>query len=217
MGARHRQHDQAVLWAPGRCEVGYNPHKPGRPSHGYHTYMLSNLRLVLGVDVQPGDEYNCQTATGLWSLLDHLGPTRRPALLRGDKAWGIERVMSRAEQDGLAYLFRLRMTANVKRALTNRCSRADWTDAGQGWQGKETTLRLVGWSRQRRIVLLRRKLARVLVIPIARTRAAAAELCRGRARSRGVGIRRTGHLAGQRDPDAGPAVSRSGRLREHVR
>jgi hypothetical protein len=34
----------------------------------------------------------------------------------------------------------------------------DWTDAGQGWQGKETTLRLMGWSRQRRIILLRRKL-----------------------------------------------------------
>jgi hypothetical protein len=29
------------------AELGYNPHKPGRPSHCYHTYMLSNLRLVL--------------------------------------------------------------------------------------------------------------------------------------------------------------------------
>jgi hypothetical protein len=35
-------------------------------------------------------------------LLDHLGPTRRPALLRGDKSWGIERVMSRVEQNDLA-------------------------------------------------------------------------------------------------------------------
>ena len=35
-------------------------------------------------------------------------------------AWGIEPVMARAEQDGLAYLFRLRMTANVKRALRTR-------------------------------------------------------------------------------------------------
>ena len=41
---------------------------------------------------------------------------------------------------------------------------ADWADAGQGWQGKETTLRLVGWSRQRRIILLRRKLGRDLAI-----------------------------------------------------
>ena len=32
--------------------VGYNPHKPGRPSHCYHTHLMANLRLVLGVDVQ---------------------------------------------------------------------------------------------------------------------------------------------------------------------
>ena len=32
------------------------------------------------------------------------------------------------------------------------------------WQGKETTLRLGGWSRQRRIILLRGKLARDLAI-----------------------------------------------------
>ena len=58
-----------------------------------------SLGLVLRVDVLPGDEYNVAHATdGLWSLLDHLGPIRRPALLRGDKSWGIERVMSRASK-----------------------------------------------------------------------------------------------------------------------
>jgi hypothetical protein len=143
------------------AEVGYNPHKPGRPSHAYHTYMLSSLRLVLRVDVLPGDEYNVAHATdGLWTLLAQLGPARRPALLRGDKSWGIERVMARAEQNGLGYLFRLRMTLNVKRSLARAMHQADWADAGQGWQGKETMLRLQGWSRHRRIILLRRKLAR---------------------------------------------------------
>src|SRR5246500_1410126 len=125
------------------AEVGYNPHKPGRPSHAYHTYMLSSLRLVLRVDVLPGDEYNVAHATdGLWALLDHLGPTRRPVLLRGDKSWGIERVMMRAEQTDLPYLFRLRMTANVKRSLERAMAQSAWADVGQGWQGKETTLRL---------------------------------------------------------------------------
>ncbi len=143
------------------AEIGYNPHKPGRPSHAYHTCMLSSLRLVLRVDVLPGDEYNVANATdGLWALLDHLGPQRRPALLRGDKSWGIERVMARAEQKDLSYLFRLRMTATVRRSVDRAMQHADWADAGQSWQGKETTLRLVGWSRQRRIILLRRKLAR---------------------------------------------------------
>jgi hypothetical protein len=123
--------------------------------------MLSSLRLVLRVDVLPGDEYNVAHATdGLWTLLDHLGPARRPTLLRGDKSWGFERVMARAEQSGLQYLFRLRMTLNVKRDLERAMRQSDWADAGQGWQGKETALRLQGWSRQRRIILLRRKLAR---------------------------------------------------------
>src|SRR5256886_8193367 len=126
---------------------------------------MANLRLVLGVDVQPGDEHTPKHGqAGLWSLLHRLGRSRWPARLRGDVAWGVEPVMSRAEEEGLAYLFRLRMTANVKRALTKMMAEGDWTTAGHGWQGEETTLRLVGWSRQRRVVLLRRKLDRPLVL-----------------------------------------------------
>jgi hypothetical protein len=36
--------------------VGYNPHQPGRPSHAYHSYQVSGLRLMLGVDVLAGNE-----------------------------------------------------------------------------------------------------------------------------------------------------------------
>src|SRR4051794_13763602 len=98
--------------------VGYNPRKPGRPSHCYHTYMMSTLRLVLSVDVQPGDQHNVKHASdGLWSLLDRLGRSRWPALLRGDSQWGNEPVMARAEREGMPYLFRLRATRNVNRAL----------------------------------------------------------------------------------------------------
>jgi hypothetical protein len=145
--------------------VGYNPHKPGRPSHSYHTYIMSSLRLVLWVDVLPGDEHNVAHATGsLWELLAHLGRHRWPSLLRGDKSWGIEPVMAGAEQRGLPYLFRLRLTKNVRGALQRAMRDADWADAGQGWQGKDTELRLMGWSRQRRIILLRRKLRGDLAI-----------------------------------------------------
>jgi len=50
------------------AELGYNPHKPGRPSHCYHTYMLSNLRLVLSVDVQPGgvSPLSCRGVSSLY-------------------------------------------------------------------------------------------------------------------------------------------------------
>jgi len=29
--------------------LGYNPHKPGRPSHAYHSDQVSGLRLMLAV------------------------------------------------------------------------------------------------------------------------------------------------------------------------
>src|SRR5215469_5727208 len=180
MGSRCRRHDQAALRpsepAPAKAGegavVGYNPRKPGRPPafagaglHCYHTYMLSDLRLVLRVEVHRGDQHNPKhAAAGLWSLLAPLGRERWPSLLRGDAEWGNEGVMARAEQEGLPYLFRLRATANVKRALERAMAERDWSDAGQGWQGKETNLRLLGWSRQRRVVLLRRKFTRPLAL-----------------------------------------------------
>ena len=139
--------------------VGYNPKKPGRPSHVYHTYMLAGLRLVLDVEVAAGNQHTSNHATpGAWALLDRIGRDCWPALLRGDSGFGTEGVMREAEQRGLPYLFKLRLTANVKRLIKRAFSRSDWTDAGQGWQGRSDTLRLDGWSRQRHVVVLRRQL-----------------------------------------------------------
>jgi hypothetical protein len=138
--------------------VGYNPGKPGRPSHSYHSYLIANLRLVLDVEVHDGNQTAAKHgAAGLWALLDRLGRDCWPALLRGDIGWGNEAVMREAEQRGLPYLFRLRMTANVRRAI-ERAMDGAWTEAGHGWEGQSTQLRLDGWGRQRRVVLLRRKL-----------------------------------------------------------
>ena len=43
-------------------------------------------------------------------------------------------------------------------------SEPGWADAGQGWQGKEASLRLVGWSRHRRVILLRRPIERTVAV-----------------------------------------------------
>jgi hypothetical protein len=139
--------------------LGYNPKKPGRPSHAYHSYILANLRLVLDVDVMPGNEHAANhAAPGLWALLERIGRDRWPRLLRADKGFASDALMSRCEAEGLRYLMRLRLTKNVQRAIERLGSREDWGDAGQGWQGIETTLKLTGWARARRIILLRRRI-----------------------------------------------------------
>jgi len=145
--------------------VSYNPHKPGRPSHSYHCYMMANLRLVLAVDVAPGNEHTSKHCSPrLWKFLDSLPAEQRPWLLRGDSGFGNEPVMREAEQRGQPYLFKLRLTANVKRAIERAMGEQDWHDAGCRWQGKDGKLRLQGWSRHRRIVILRRRLERSLAL-----------------------------------------------------
>jgi hypothetical protein len=146
--------------------VGYNPSKRGRPSHVYHSYLMAELRLVLEVEVASGKEHTAKhAAPGLWALLDRLGPARRPSLLRGDADWGSEAVMHEAEARGLPFLFKLRLRPGVKRVLERAMRETDWQNAGAGWQGKWGEVRLQGWGRQRRVVLLRRRLGSVLLAP----------------------------------------------------
>jgi len=146
------------------AEVSYNPTKRGRPSHVYHSYLMAELRLVLEVEVASGKAHTAKhAAPGLWALLDRLGPTRAPTLLRGDNDWGNEAVMCEAERRGQPYLFKLRLRRGVKRVLERAMRESDWLNAGAGWQGKWGEVRLLGWSRQRRVVLLRRRLRQVLL------------------------------------------------------
>jgi hypothetical protein len=44
------------------AEIGYNPRKPGRPSHCHHTYAMAGTRLILDVDVSPGDAHTSNYA-----------------------------------------------------------------------------------------------------------------------------------------------------------
>ena len=119
---------------------------------------MAGTRLVFDVDVVAGNEHTSKHfAPGLWALLDRIPRDLWPALLRGDCGFGNEPIMREAEQRGLAYLFKLRLTANVKRMIERLATQREWTNAGQGWQAKESLLRLDGWSRQRRVIILRRR------------------------------------------------------------
>jgi hypothetical protein len=112
---------------------------------------------MLEVEVQAGNQHAAKhSAPGLWALLARIDRAAWPRLMRGDCDGGTEANMSRAEREELPYLFKLRLTRNAKRLIERAMAEPGWLDAGQGWQGKEQSLRLLGWSRQRRVILLRR-------------------------------------------------------------
>lgn len=146
------------------AEIGYNPTKPGRPSHSIHTYWVANVRLVLDAEVQEGTATAAKySLPRLIQILIDLPAEQRPRLVRGDNAFGNEPVMARLEAIEQPYLFKLRQTTGVKQLIERQWSRQDWRDVGQGCQAVEAELALASWTRARRVVVLRRAIKDALV------------------------------------------------------
>jgi hypothetical protein len=140
------------------AKVGYNPRKPGRPSHAYHTYWVATAKLCLDVEVESGDRHAAKHGMPrLWALLDGLPPEARPGLIRGDSAYGQENWLREAEERKLSYLARMRLTKGPVDAIRMlEHGGAEWKAAVDNWSVVEGTLQLLGWTRSRRIVVCRR-------------------------------------------------------------
>ena len=137
--------------------VSYNPTKRGRPSHNYHSCFMANTRLALCIEVNQGNEHTANhVMPSLWRYYDSLSPDRRPALIRGDIFLGNEGFLAAAESRSAHYLTKLRLTANVKRLIKRLFFSAIWVDAGHGYEGAESELKLDGWTCSRRVIVTRR-------------------------------------------------------------
>lgn len=144
------------------AELGYNPHKPGRPSHAYHTVFLRTLRVALDVEVHPGKEHAAAHGLdNLWRLWDRLTPAQRPWLICGDAGYGNERIMKPCEERKQSYLFRQRGTKGVKQLIQMLECQGGWQAVRDQWSGCEGELQLSGWTRKRRAVVFRRTIERV--------------------------------------------------------
>ena len=143
------------------AEVGYNPQKPGRPAHIIHTYMIAGIRLILDAEVLPGKQAAAvYTLPRLLSLIDEMPEKNKPTLVRGDCAFGTERVLYDLEQRELNYLFKIKKTPKVK-ALVDFVSYegpGKWVDVGQGWSAIGGEIKLSGWTKKRKVLIQRRLL-----------------------------------------------------------
>src|SRR5450755_2604375 len=65
---------------------------------------------------------------------------------------------SSAEERNIGYLFKLKQSANVKKLIGQIFDKEEWVEAGQQWKGRVDELRLNGWTKARRVIVLRRPL-----------------------------------------------------------
>src|ERR1700722_3970932 len=127
------------------ARVGYNPTKPGRPSHAIHSYFIANVRMVVDVEVQAGNQTASSFAQPeLWAFLDGTPKSSHPSFLRGDCQWGNEGAMKGAEEGERGYLFKLKQSPNGRRLMGKLFGNDQWVNAGQKWQGLATELQLSG-------------------------------------------------------------------------
>lgn len=142
------------------AEIGYNPQKPGRPSHTYHTYMIANLRLILDVEVQAGNQsHSNDSLPGLIALLKRFPADGKPQFVRGDIGYGTDSFMNQMEALDQPYLFKLKKTKNVKSLIDKHHCIGEWGYINKEWEAKEDLLQLQGWGKKRRVVIVRRRLS----------------------------------------------------------
>lgn len=122
---------------------------------------------MLDVEVKPGTEIAAShSSPGLWALLDRLPRSLWPQFLRGDSDWGVEDVMTKAEEKGLAYLFKIRKSKYVKQLIHKHHCQGQWNYVVNGWEAKDDYLKLAAWGKARRVVIVRRRLPKDTVLAI---------------------------------------------------
>ena len=142
--------------------------------------------------------------------------------MRGDCGYGNQDIIEVCEQRDRRYLLRLRKTANVKRLIERLFNRQDWTlasEASQGWQAIEDHLRLSGWSKERRVVVLRRRIKRDVALTGKRADKGQQVLALAFDETQDdaqLGIHRAGHRRGLRLECHWATLPRPLRLRERL-
>lgn len=155
--------DSTVVTKYGEQEdtaVGYNPQKPGRRSLHPLVCVVADTRLALYMQWRKG---NTASSTdwieAMEEVYKHPQARAQLKLNRGDIGFGQEKIMAWHETEEAPrpkYLFKLKKTKNLKRAV----AKIDWpewdSDAGYGIeQVAEARIKLSGWSQERRIVVTR--------------------------------------------------------------
>src|ERR1039457_2258575 len=156
----------------GMCASLVPPSTPTRSAHD-HRLDLKSIKVQAGNRTAPSF-----AQPGLWSFLDGLAEKSRPVFMRGDCHWGTENAMTGAEERNIGYLFKLKQSAHVKKLIGQIFDKEEWVEAGQQWKGRVDELRLSGWTKARRVIVLRRPLPNK---PASEAEAAGKKKSRGKA------------------------------------
>ena len=152
--------DSTVLERFGEQEgvlPGYNPRRHGRPTHHPLLAGLAEAKWILHGWLRAG---NAASANNVRAFMDEcfaqLDGIAKLRLMRADSGFFDGKFLDFLEGKALPYLVKGRMTKLVKLAVLGV---SEWTRVGRGIEVAEARIRLLGWSRERRLVVIRQEVA----------------------------------------------------------
>ena len=147
--------DSSVLTRYGKQEgslVGYNPRKPGRPSHHPIMAFIADIRMVAHSWLRSGNTGSASgAAVFLSETMDILGK-HRIGLLRADAGFFDGKFIDDLENKTLEYIIAAKMNPIIKnkiQAITN------WTKVDNGIECGEFEYQAASWQKPRRITAVR--------------------------------------------------------------
>lgn len=151
--------DSSVLTRYGQqegCRRGYNPRHRGRLSHHPLMAFAAECRMVVSAWLRPGDTADSSNAENfLREVLAVMGRRHRIGLLRADSGFCIGSLLDLAEAQGIHYVVVARRQSSIKRAMA---SLTDWRELDAQTAVGELLYHAQGWSRARRLVVVRTRL-----------------------------------------------------------
>lgn len=132
---------------------GHNPRKHGRPSHHPLLAVLNEAQFILHGWLRSG---NCSSARGVVEFLKEalakLDARSWIRVVRADSGFFDNELLGFLEERNLPYIIVARMTKWVQ-AEARRVSQ--WRELDPSYAAGEFTLKLYGWTRARRFVVIR--------------------------------------------------------------
>ena len=150
--------DSTVMVREGNQEgaaKGYNPKRPGRPSHHPLLAFISDVRMIANYWLRPG---NTSASTNYISFLDDTLSrlqNKKVGLIRMDSGFFSGNIMNYLEDNQLPYIIACRFNNRIKYRLTHETA---WVEVTDGLDISETTYKSYSWEKPRRIIMVRQEI-----------------------------------------------------------
>jgi len=155
--------DSTILCRYGEQEgslKGYNPKKPGRPSHHPLVAFLAEGRRLLWATLRSG---NSGSANGcvefLKQALTVLPDGQQIGLVRADSGFFEKRLLEYLESQDLPYIIVARLTRVVRKLVIHQLPSTSWRTVARGIEVADIEVSLPNWRMvKRRFVCLRQQI-----------------------------------------------------------